>query len=161
MRQDDEDFTLKSKKYRKQYLSSLQGLYGNTVPNTENFTKIKRSNKPSRDVSEKYIQMSLVKWARLNGILLMSIPNHGKRNYWTGQQEVAMGLTKGVSDLFLPMMRLGYGGFWLEMKKPGSKPRPDQYDWLDKMREQGYMTGWYDNWEVAKKAIEVYLSWDT
>lgn len=154
MRQDDEDFSRKSKRYRQNYSNAIAGLYGAEI---KPIIKAKRSLVDPCLPTEKSIQCALVKWARLQGILLISIPNHGKRTYWTGQEEVAMGLTKGVSDLFMPMMRLGYGGFWLEMKRKGAKPRPEQYDWLDKMRAQGYMTGWYDDWEVAKRAIEAYL----
>jgi hypothetical protein len=93
----------------------------------------------------------------MNNILLISIPNGGKRSYWAGRQEVAMGLTAGVSDLFLPVVTDVYPGFWIEMKAPGNTPRIEQYHWLRMMRDQGYKAEWYDDWEKAKLAIEDYL----
>lgn len=156
---DDEEFSRKSRKYRKTYAEACNGLYGTKPYNPPKLTKIKRSSGKPNIPTEFSIQSSLVKWSRFKGIPLISIPNGGRRTYWTGQKEVSMGLTKGVSDLFLalPSQKYRYHGFWLEMKRPGKKPTLEQYAWLNNMRDQGYMTGWYDDWEVAKQAIEIYL----
>ncbi len=141
------------KSITQKYMQCVNALYGNTEPpNQRIYIKPKRS--------EAAEQMALVAWARANNLLLISIPNAGKRSYHTGQKERAMGLTAGVSDLFLAMPRNGYAGYWVEMKSKGNKPKPLQYEWLDKMRQQGYKADWYDNWENAKSAIEKYLKID-
>jgi hypothetical protein len=106
---------------------------------------------------EKHQQMALVKWARNFGLLLISIPNAGKRSYFLGQQERAMGLTAGVSDLFLCMPNGKHHGYWIELKSKGKKPTELQLDWIDKVRSQGYKAEWFDDWVKAKESIEYYL----
>src|ERR1700752_705959 len=98
MRQDDEDFSRKSKTYRKDYANCVNALYGDKqdIPLRIN-TKRKKRRLPD-PLGESSIQIKLVQWARMKGLDLISIPNVGKRSYWTGQKEVAMGLTAGVSD---------------------------------------------------------------
>lgn len=103
-------------------------------------------------------QIALVKWARLKGLILISIPNHGKRTVWGGRREKDMGLTVGVSDLFLSMPNKYFHGFWIELKSKGKFPTDLQYAWLIKMRAMGYCADWFDDWEKAKIAIEFYVS---
>jgi hypothetical protein len=157
MRQDDEDFSCKSKTYRKDYNQNIAALYG-----TEKCPALKPRTKPKvkRRIDqyvEASIQIKLVQWAKSEGLDLISIPNAGKRSYWTGQKEVAMGLTAGVSDLFLPYITDFYGGFWIELKTPGKTPRPNQVDWMTKMRLKGYKAEWYDNFDIARDAIIEYI----
>ncbi len=102
-------------------------------------------------------QQALVKWARILKLPLISIPNQGKRSFWLGKKERSMGLTAGVSDLFLALPNKYYHGFWIEMKRKGEKPKPNQLIWLNKMQFYGYKADWFDDWEEAKKEIESYL----
>ena len=113
--------------------------------------------KVKRSTEEATTQMRLVNWARSNGFILISIPNAGKRSLWLAQKEKAMGLTAGVSDLFLAMPSNGYHGFWLELKALGKKPTEAQLTWLRLMQERGYKAAWFDTYEKAKEAIEKYL----
>lgn len=69
----------------------------------------------------------------------------------------SMGLTAGVSDLFIAEPRQGSAGFWVELKAPGNIPSDSQYEWLFKMRNKGYKAEWYDHWEKARLAIEEYI----
>ena len=158
MRQDDEDFSRKSKTYRKNYNQNIAALYGTEkCPAIKPPTKRKVKRKIYPLGEESSIQIKLVQWAKSKGLDLISIPNHGKRSYWTGQKEVAMGLTRGVSDLFLALPCDGYGGFWIELKRPGQKPTAEQMAWLIKMGERGYAARWFDNFELARDAILEYL----
>ncbi len=157
MRQDDEDYSRKSAAYRKRHMDAVKGLYGSEPyipPKAYIKRKVKRRTDP---LGESAIQIKLVTWAKKLNLDLISIPNHGKRSYWTGQKEVAMGLTKGVSDLFLAHPSDGYGGFWIELKRPGQKPTTEQYAWLVKMVERGYAAKSFDNFEIARDAIIEYL----
>jgi len=158
MRQDDEIFAQKSKTYRKNYNQNIAALYGDKT-NIPVKPPTKRKKPRSHDpLSEHYIQIKLVQWARMKGLTLISIPNHGKRSAWAGQKEVAMGLTKGVSDLFLAHPSGVKSGYWIELKRPGRCPTFDQYAWLKKMREHGYAADWFDDFDKAKSAIEQYLA---
>ncbi len=147
------------KKNRIRYLNGLKGLYG-SEPITE--IAIKASIKPKVERIKNPLEWSgqaeLVNWARKKGLPLISIPNSGKRSLWQGQKEKAMGLTVGVSDLFLAMPNHKYHGYWIEMKAKGKKPTELQRDWLKKMLNYGYAADWFDDWEKAKDSIEFYLT---
>jgi hypothetical protein len=153
----DEDFSRKSKSYRKHHMDAVKALYGNEQPPT---IKPRRKPKDKRKINppgESGLQIKLVQWAKLKGLDLISIPNHGKRSFRTGQREVAMGLTRGVSDLYLAHTNDIYAGFWIELKTKGKTPTFDQCAWMHKMRKNGYMAEWYDDFDKAKEAIEEYL----
>jgi hypothetical protein len=153
-------FGQKSQKTRKKYLKTLKALYGNLTPNEKIDFKPSPRNTVKRKPSTPYEyqgQMALVKWARYLGLPLISIPNGGSRTPWAGQKERAMGLRVGVSDLFLAIPNSAHHGFWIEMKRKGSKPNPYQLEWLKLMQSHNYKAEWYDDWEVAKCDIEKYL----
>lgn len=150
-----------SKTVKKKYLYNLQGLYGCNVPVEEMpfkghaESKVKRKR---RNQYERTTQIKLVSWMRSMGFLFTAIPNGAKRSAITGHIERSMGLTAGVSDLFLAMPSKHYHGFWIEMKAPGKKPTDLQYEWMDKARKQGYKAEYYDCYEEARKAVEDYLA---
>lgn len=159
MRQDDEDYSRKSAAYRKKHMDAVKGLYGNELyipPKTNTKRKAARRIDPLGEAS---LQIKLVQWAKEQRLTMISIPNHGKRSFWTGQKERAMGLTRGVSDLLLvnPSGNGKYSGFWIELKRPGKQPTPEQYYWLQQVRALGYCAEWYDNFELARDAILAYL----
>ena len=109
-------------------------------------------------------QMTLIEWAGLReGALpdikwLIHIPNGGKRNAREAGRLKAMGVKRGVSDLFLPVPRGEYHGLWIEMKKRvGGKVSPEQKEWLSGMKALGYRTKVCRGWEEAAEEIERYL----
>ena len=82
----------------------------------------------------------------------------------------AMGVKPGVSDLFLPVMRVFEseignglvkhevnGGLWIEMKAEGGRESEDQIKWLNMMRRGGYEARVCFGWEEAIEAIKEYL----
>lgn len=148
----------RSKRSKDAILDVAQALYSgqptDIKPIAPKRPKAKRSvtNPP-----EYMIQAALVKWARLQRLPLISIPNHGKRTAWAGEQEVAMGLTKGVSDLFLARPNGYLHGMWIELKSKGRSPTVEQYDWLNGMESEGYRAVWYDNLDDAIAGIKNYL----
>ena len=160
-----DDWQTKTKGQKKRYLELANGLYSVNPPANDvkppKRRKVKRSTSNPSSPSESAIQSSLIKWARLQRIPLISIPNHGKRSAWSGKREVAMGLTRGVSDLFLARASQNFHGMWIELKAKGRLPTNEQYDWLGRMGKEGYMTGWYDNLDDAMAAINKYLEIST
>lgn len=44
--------------------------------------------------------------------------------------------------------------FYLEVKLPGKKPRPDQYAFLDAMKRMGAIAGWCTSVEEAINIVE-------
>ncbi len=71
-----------------------------------------------------------------------------------------MGMTKGVVDVFLPVVRNGYAGLYIEMKRRNGVPSDlsdDQSEFIDFARTQGYRADWCKGWERARDLILNYL----
>jgi len=102
--------------------------------------------------------MKLVAWLWGIGKRPICIGNEGKRSINGHHRAKLMGLWPGASDLFLPYLRNGYGGYWIELKRPGEIPRENQVEFLDEMQKNGYKTGWFDNLELAQQSILEYLN---
>jgi len=103
------------------------------------------------------IQAALVNWCRMLSILIISIPNGAKRSFAMSMREKSTGLTAGASDLFMPIANRKYHGYFIELKRPGEKPRGNQYVFMEKVRTQGYKAEYFDDWIKAKESIEEYL----
>lgn len=146
---------MRSKAITKKQIHLLNVLYGDA--------ELKQAKKSSPKTDKPYVpseaqeQIALVTWARSIGLPLYSNANAGKRSFMQGRKEVAMGLTRGVSDLFLRKPSYPFHGFYIEMKKRGKKPTPEQVQWIEDCRKDGYRAEYYDDWVKAKVAIEDYL----
>ena len=71
-----------------------------------------------------------------------------------------MGMTRGVVDVFLPVVRNGYAGLYIEMKRRNgvkSDLSDAQSEFIDFARDQGYRAEWCKGWEMAKDMILNYL----
>ena len=117
-------------------------------------------------MSEARHQTALVKWARLNNIRLVHVPNEGKREPRLGFILKNMGLAKGFPDLFLPRASFPYHGLFMEMKqeriyKPSEKLTEtwiNQEGWIKYLNEQFYYATFVFGWENGMKIIELYLN---
>jgi VRR-NUC domain len=50
-----------------------------------------------------------------------------------------MGVSKGFPDVEVPLPRNGFHGFYVEMKREkGGKVSPEQEEWLNYLRNEGY-----------------------
>lgn len=88
---------------------------------------------------------------------LFAIPNGGKRHVAVAKKLKAMGVKRGVSDLFLPVPLHGACGFWIELKVADGKATADQLAWIDRMVEEGYAAIVVWGWVAAVRAIDSYL----
>lgn len=113
--------------------------------------------------SEHSEQRKLIIWAswEIKSIpelaLLFSIPNAGKRTQQQAAWMIAEGLKSGVPDLFLPVMRYGKGGLFIEMKSEKGKLSENQIKWRDRLIVQGYEYALCRTAEEAMKNIKEYL----
>lgn len=98
------------------------------------------------------------KYKDLRGLLYHNYSN--PKNKIDGAMLVGLGLIKGNPDLTLavPKFKSRFGALYLEMKKVGENPRPDQIKQMSKLEAAGYCVKWADNYIDAIKIIEEYLS---
>ena len=71
--------------------------------------------------------------------LLMSIPNGADVADHHRMRLVAEGLRSGVPDLFLAYRAGGYGGLWIEVKRPGGKLSRNQEAMMLQLGKEGYL----------------------
>jgi hypothetical protein len=63
---------------------------------------------------------------------LVHVKNEGKSSAKLGRQANLMGRRKGFVDYLYPVPRKGYGGLYIEVKKPGGNVKDvNQNEWLE------------------------------
>jgi hypothetical protein len=102
---------------------------------------------------------------------MFAIPNGGQRGIVNATRLKAEGVRAGVSDIFLPVVRMGqgryYAGLFIEMKKPSVRPKrsgaggvsDDQSEFGKAVQAQGYGYAVCYSWEEARDVITAYLRW--
>jgi hypothetical protein len=112
-------------------------------------------------------QIALFQWVRLQQRvwpelgLLHHIPNGGHRTKTTAMKMQALGVKRGVLDLFLPVSRHGYHGLYIEMKSAAGKLTPEQEEFGQVVAGGGYAVFICRTFEQAKSVLMQYLFGDT
>ena len=114
--------------------------------------------------SEAQEQAAVIDWWRfacrkygVPEVALLHIANEGTRSVVRGRLQKRQGVRAGVSDLFLSVARGEFCGLWIEMKRQGGRVRPEQREFLEKMRELGYDGAVCHGAEAAIEKIHAYL----
>lgn len=108
-------------------------------------------------------QIWLFSWAKLNSgkwpelELMHHIPNGGKRSKTEAARFKAMGVKRGVSDIFLPVARGGFHGLYIELKAKDGKVESAQKDWIESVRKQGYCGAVCFGGGLAADLIQKYM----
>jgi hypothetical protein len=89
--------------------------------------------------------------------MLYMIKNHGKKGKATAVTDTAMGLTKGIPDLFLSIPNRTYHGLYIEMKKAGFESKSDQIRVHEQLTKNGYRVAVIDNKKDFESLIHSYL----
>ena len=89
---------------------------------------------------------------------LYAVPNGGHRNAAAAGKMKAEGQKTGVPDLCLPIAAGGFHGFYLELKKAGNGPPPDQWEWLLELHRGGYAAFVANDVNTARNLILSYLA---
>ena len=111
--------------------------------------------------TEAQIQISLLAECKLREqqhpelALIYSIPNEAT---YKNRRLRAMGVKPGVPDIHLPIARAAFHGLWLELKRPGEKPRPEQVYWHAALTAAGHKVCVHYTAETAMAEIFAYLS---
>ena len=115
-------------------------------------------------MSESQQQATVVEYFNLKykEYKIHSIPNGTHIKSHQGRNKAKReGLLSGVSDLFIPVPRGQYHGFYLEMKDIGKKIKdvtPRQKEFIIYARWQGYWSDWFNSADKAIKAIDDYMN---
>lgn len=119
--------------------------------------------------SEDGHQKALFAWAQLNLQKypqlkwMYHIPNGGSRHIAEAGKLKAMGVKRGVADIFLPVSKIGrsgatiYYGFYIELKKIGGKLSVEQSEFGHFVSSQGYKYHVAYGWEDGRDRIIEYL----
>lgn len=123
----------------------------------------------SANGSEDSNQKALFCWANLNLIKypqlkwLHHIPNGGSRHIIEAGKLKAMGVKRGVADIFLPVRQVGSSGsifkcgLYIELKKVGGKLSTEQLNFATDVMRNGYVWKLCYGWEDARDRIIEYL----
>lgn len=68
------------------------------------------------------------------------------------------GMKKGFPDLSLPVKTKLYNGLFIELKRKGGKASPEQLEWLEHLKSQGYKAVVCVGFAAAIKTITDYLN---
>lgn len=119
---------------------------------------------------ESQIQQAIIRWRDYNKGLdpdlkwLHAVPNGGGRSKAQAGILKAEGVTKGVWDLSLPVLRGQYTGLVIELKKPGLRGHKnagltdEQVEYGEHQRAQGRLTAIHDDAAEAIATIRHYLA---
>ena len=148
----------------KKYMTAYNALYGTIsegdlkVLGTSRSSNLSKPRKPRRHI-EDGMQIRLVEWAISRELPIFSIPNEGNRGRLATHRLKEMGLRPGAADLFLARRSFcgKYGGYFIELKSPGERPRLNQLQFLQDMLSEGYLASWFDDWLKARQSIASYL----
>jgi len=115
-------------------------------------------NTKTKEPTEHQIQCAIIDWCALQGIAIFAIPNGGYRHITTARKLQREGLKAGVPDLFVPVVRSGFGGLFLEVKTKIGKLSGLQRFWLAELVENGYRCEIVRSLEDGIKVLKGYLN---
>jgi hypothetical protein len=89
--------------------------------------------------------------------MMFHIPNGGSRNKIEAGHLKAEGVKPGVPDIFLPIPRGTYHGFWIEMKVKKNQQSDEQKIWEHNLAAKGYAIAVARSWIEARDFLIYYL----
>lgn len=111
---------------------------------------------------EHRLQCACVRWYRLQYPKmrhnLFSVPNGGKRDAVTGARLKAEGALAGIADLILLKSNRFYGALLIEMKTPKGHQSASQFEWQQKITNDGYKYVIVRSIDDFKREVTQYLS---
>ena len=110
------------------------------------------------DAETEYLaQKNVIEWCQWQMIPVFHIPNEGKRTTREGARLKAIGLSRGVPDLMIPVPSGGYHGLFIEMKTKTGRVTEAQAEWMKRLAENGYAVRLCRGSAQAFEAISDYI----
>lgn len=89
---------------------------------------------------------------------MIRIENGGKRSLTEAVRLKSEGLTPGTPDYFFRYPCGGYHGLWIEVKKTkGGKVSPEQINFIENARKEGYAAEIGYGWEECRQIVLDYI----
>lgn len=85
------------------------------------------------------------------------LEKQGGKEYYYASKLKRMGVTKGVSDIFLAVPVDGYHGLWIEVKVGKGRLSKEQKEFLERKTEMGYMAIGVWGEDAIKEVLITYL----
>lgn len=110
-------------------------------------------------LSEAQEQIKIFNYAKYNNKLrwLFAIPNGGSRDIREAARLKLQGVKAGVSDMFLPIPNSMFHGLFIELKVGTNKTSQLQDEFIDYVRNNGYMAKVCYGADEAIRTIKSYL----
>lgn len=110
--------------------------------------------------SENELQISVANYLRLKGMegKFHHSPNEGKMKPQYGAMRKKQGVSAGYPDIVLHVTNRWHNGLAIELKVGYNKPTPEQLEWLETLKKNGWLTSWTNSFDEAKSIIDDYLS---
>jgi hypothetical protein len=120
---------------------------------------IKLSNQARYDGPEELLQKSVASYIRLQypGAFFFHPPNEGRHRKQYRAKQKAMGLLAGLPDVMILNHGGAYHGLAIELKVMYNKPSEKQLLILAHLASLGYLAAWCNEFETAKKLIDIYF----
>ena len=105
---------------------------------------------------EDHVQHAVIEYIRLQypSVLSWHTPNEGKRTPFERFKAKWLGITKGVSDLFLVC---GGRMLALELKAGKNKPTDDQLWFIGEIQKHGFSACYATGFDEAKEKIDLWM----
>lgn len=90
---------------------------------------------------------------------VFAIPNGGLRHIVVAKRLKEEGVKRGVPDVFIPVPRKGYLGFFIEFKTPKTRKNvsEEQKEYAEFLKKQNYRYEIYCDAEEAGEEVLTYL----
>jgi len=119
---------------------------------------------PESDLCKMLFRWFTLQYSHTYGHLLMRIEVGGRKNKTTSAILKGEGSRAGMTDYFLAQERtiggIRYSGLWLEVKIDTGTVSPNQIEFMDCMRVQGYAAFCGYGFEECKNIIKAYLNYN-
>lgn len=86
-----------------------------------------------------------------------SIPNGGRRAPREAARLKAAGVLSGVADTFLPLRAGPHCGLYIELKRTGGTPSPEQKVFLTAVSDEGYLALVINDLDTFKEVFTAYI----
>lgn len=103
-------------------------------------------------------QETVAAYCELMKIPFYHVPNGGSRNRLEAANLKRQGVKAGVPDLCFPVPMGKYHGMYIEMKAGKNKTTQAQDEWLELLKNNGYMTAVCYGFDEAKAVIDKYFN---